>query len=703
MNKQDETNQLEAQDQDQDARDWSASSEEEIRFDQGNDQTPERAHVVEEVERNSIATPSVETTMRNLQQEGDGRSTTVPVGAARSMSSIHSGASNNDAEERVTGTPRPGVFNELEDTPSPDVFQFDDSTPRAPSDRRSSIDPMLDLTNAARRVSNAAFNSPLPMGMDTRRPTPPDERRFTLPNPTDELDDQYDAPPIPPPAGVGTIPPTVGAGAGGDPGPPSSSSSDTSHHHTPAPSPIPPPRVKRPTNQPAAPGGDPLHVQGRVLRIRTIPRAFNDAGVNRIWDKYHRHLLPVEDRLAFDGKAGGYCLGKHNKLRLLSNKIDDDEALMKNCNLQQQLRAIRKHCDEYDISDVFTVLVPVDMRRSAALLPQRFNFFDEYMHLDADLVAQSNAYYNRFCDDQFIIDNLTLTYNMLRCNTDDKLFLKCLEEYDRYQPCQQGGPLMLSLLLKKINSGTEQQLDYLKAKAKVLRISSLEGESVDQAISLLDAALHTFTSASSATLQRKPIEWEKDLISIFQTSSVSSFNQMFYKIQNEVRQAADMSGGLPQWPSHEKVIRLASATYNRLKLSGDWDVPALAQKKALVSQPQPQPRRPFNPMNTGDRPPPTCWNCKLQGHTVNNCPKEKDQAAIDKAREDFMAKKRERFNSTRNQQPQQGARRANVAQLQNETAPSLETQELRANLAGVAERNQHGYTNRNLEATLSNL
>lgn len=694
MNKQDETNQqLEAQDQDQDARE-----EEEVAFFPDNDQDQEGAEAVAEVERNPN-TPSQPGYLRyggtiwDLEPESPPRqSQTAPVETVWSVSSRHSNISHDDAEERITGTPSRNVYNELEGTPSPDEMpiQYDDSSPLAPSQRRS-VDPILDQTDRARRTSNAVFNSPLPIGSQTTGSIPPpEETRFTLPEPNS-----------------GTRGPAVGAAGGADPnGPPSSSSSSATSHHTPVPSPVPPPRVRRPVANEAATAprnytGDRFfHVQGRALRLRSSPLAFTTDHLNRIWNKYERHLLPTEDRLAFDTKVASYVLAKNNKLRQQSSVVDDDEALQKNHNLRNQVRAIKKHCDEYDISDVFTVLVPHDVRNTSILENDRYDLFEDYMVIDPDLVAQSNVYYNRYCEDKFVSENLALTYNMLKNNTEEILFQKCLEEYDRYHPFQQGGPLMFSLIMKKISSGTEQQIDYLKQKADQLRISSLEGENVDKAISLLDAALNTFKSASTKTLNRKPIEWEKNLVSIFQTSSNSTFNQLFRKLQNDVRQAADMSGGQPQWPSHEKIIRLASATYNRLKLSGDWDSPS--RKKALVAQPQrqlyqqQQPQSGPSNMNQ-PRSPPTCWNCNKEGHTVTNCTQEIDQNKVNKARDEFRARRRNNGSSWR-------TKRANVAQKKKEKQQELKGKATapKANLAAEP-INQYGYTNRDLEATLRNL
>jgi hypothetical protein len=429
--------------------------------------------------------------------------------------------------------------------------------------------------------------------------------------------------------------------------------------------------------------------------MRAIPLDYASQPSNKIWSKLTRHELSAEDRLAFEAKAGGYVLGKNNKLRVLTQAAEDDEILTKNYNLQYQVLAIKQHCYEYDIEDCMRILTP---NRDGFPMLTEYNLFDDYMKIDPVVVAQSNVLFHRYVEEPYVGQNMTLIYNMLKCNTQETLFFQCLELYLKYHPMQRGGPLMWSLILQKISSRTEQQLDYLKQKVKQLRISSLEGENVDKAVSLLDAALSTFKAASTPSTDRIPQEWNKDLLTIFQTSSVSTFNNLFLKIQQDVRQAADMEGVMPQWPDHEEIIRLASATYNRLKLSGEWDIPVSSQKKAMVVEV----RRQFKPDNSQSRPEPVCWNCGIKGHRLQQCPKPLDQAKIDKKREEWKANRRATGNNTNPRY--QNNRRANVAakpEPRNNDKPERAAAP-QVNMA-VQHVDSRGYSNRNLEDISMNI
>jgi hypothetical protein len=174
---------------------------------------------------------------------------------------------------------------------------------------------------------------------------------------------------------------------------------------------------------------------------------------------------------------------------------------------------LKNHLLEYDMADVFTIVVPVDINGSPELHEEQYNVFDDYPKLTSEeLVGNSNAYYSGWIKDDYVTENLNLSYNLIKNNIDDNLFNKCLEEYEIFHPMQQGGPLILFLVLKKVHNASEQHLEHLKDKVETLKISDLEGENVDTAVSLINAAYSIFISSSTATQSRVPPEWSKTLI-----------------------------------------------------------------------------------------------------------------------------------------------------------------------------------------------
>jgi hypothetical protein len=359
-------------------------------------------------------------------------------------------------------------------------------------------------------------------------------------------------------------------------------------------------------------------IDGRRLQIRAEPVSINNYVCKQIWNKLTRWQLSAEDRIAFDQQASGYVLNKNNKLRVQSQLTKDTEILKNVHNLQYQIKALKNHVVEYDMANVFTIVVPVDINGSPELHEERYNLFDNYPKLTSELVGNSNAYYSQWIEDDYVTENLNLSYNLIKNNTDDSLFNKCLEEYEMFHPMQQGGPLILFLVLKKVHNASEQHLEHLKDKVETLKISDLEGENVDTAVSLINAAYSIFISSSIATQSRVPPEWSKTLIRVFQTTTVPEFNQIFKDEEKDARRDADKNGGQPQWPTHKQLTRLATVSYNRIKSSGHWDIPK-SKSKGYLNLPTKGPPQPDY----------KCWNCGEPGHRLDGCPKPQNQARID--------------------------------------------------------------------------
>ena len=190
---------------------------------------------------------------------------------------------------------------------------------------------------------------------------------------------------------------------------------------------------------------------------------------------------------------------------------------------------------------------------------------------------------------------------------------------------------MFMLVLRKLHNASEQFLDHLKVQVENLRISKTQGEDVDKVVSLLNSTYDTFKSISTPGLNRVPLDWSKTLCSIFQTSSVREFNDTFADEEKDARKEADKNGGQPEWPTHDQLVNLATATYNRLKQTGHWDVPKAARARAYFGNgPSSIPNK--SPTMDGK----TCWNCGSPSHLLPDCPKPFDKAMVDKNRQRFF-------------------------------------------------------------------
>ena len=211
--------------------------------------------------------------------------------------------------------------------------------------------------------------------------------------------------------------------------------------------PPPPPR--------GAPAGRVIVVDGRPLRLAQLPASQDDFIVARLYDKTKRHELDADSKQTFVDSVTGFALSKKNKLRTLSTREDDDGILAHVTNLKSQLQTLQNHLISYDVADVFTIISAHDVLTTGAILadddgnPLAYDLFTDYPKLHVAEVAGSNAWHNTWIapEQPHVKENLKFTLDFLQNNTDETLWAKCMEDCVTYHPIQQGGPLMLYLIL----------------------------------------------------------------------------------------------------------------------------------------------------------------------------------------------------------------------------------------------------------------
>ena len=97
-----------------------------------------------------------------------------------------------------------------------------------------------------------------------------------------------------------------------------------------------------------------------------------------------------------------------------------------------------------------TVVVPIDVYRSSAIHEKTYNVLQDYATLHVAMVANGTTWIQNWIKSKAIRENIALTLEFLRNNTSAELWGKPYEEHQEYRAYQQGGPLMLFLIMKRI-------------------------------------------------------------------------------------------------------------------------------------------------------------------------------------------------------------------------------------------------------------
>jgi hypothetical protein len=104
------------------------------------------------------------------------------------------------------------------------------------------------------------------------------------------------------------------------------------------------------------------------------------------------------------------------------------------------------------------------------------NLFADFINLTEAQVAPSNKWYRTMPKGsevrEFYAQDLRVTNEHVHANIDDSLLSKCLETCLGYDGEEQGGPLLLKVMLDKVQSTMTSAVNHMLATIKGLRIKT---------------------------------------------------------------------------------------------------------------------------------------------------------------------------------------------------------------------------------------
>jgi len=190
-------------------------------------------------------------------------------------------------------------------------------------------------------------------------------------------------------------------------------------------------------------------------------------------------------------------LARKYLLRLPPSDPEGTELLSTLSNNQQSLETFRAHLALLDCLDVTDVYSPIDCLNSSALGPECFNLFDNYATLTKDQVILSNKYLDTWVDEPYIQENMSFLKMALKANVDPDLWNRCYEEHLSAPVGCQTGPLMLYLVLHRLQNCSESTLNLLLIKVRNLNIKDHAGEDIDHIVRLVNTAVALLKSSSN--------------------------------------------------------------------------------------------------------------------------------------------------------------------------------------------------------------
>ena len=378
------------------------------------------------------------------------------------------------------------------------------------------------------------------------------------------------------------------------------------------------------------------------------PRSILNPGhkPSRRFNSSERHSLDTRRYLDFYSSVTGYVLAKNDKLSPIEIKKEGTKLLFEMKDFDIQLRKLRQHFFTHDVANVFHIVIPLNIHESSALTSESYNLFSDFAILTPQVVACSNYWYHEwYDDDELSSENLGFIYQCLEKNTDPDLWKSCMDEYDRCGVSNQGGTLMFLLLMKKIFMMSEATLVSLQNSIKVLKISDVIGENVEEVISVIKSTERVFYYASRNGVDWMPRDFAETVLKIMQTSSCDEFNNIFWREETTARALADKNDAIAKFPPVKEICTLAKNSYLRFTSPNSkyqWVLPDAQGTAYNYRTPSvPQQGSPSTSNSASSTNP--CFNCGTPGCIPSKCPKPLDEARIKRMRDAYMKAKEERL------------------------------------------------------------
>ena len=401
-------------------------------------------------------------------------------------------------------------------------------------------------------------------------------------------------------------------------------------------------------------GGNNVDTGYETFQTLASPRDLTTSVAIR-YPKALRATMSTKDLSDLMDAASAKGLSKYS---MMAPKLESDESLKEFATLAQLNRSTRDRFVTYDMFDVFNLAFPFDRTKidsSDRLLRPSVDALQHYLSHDIETFARSNEWYATWGTDEHV-RNLAVTTTFFRNNCTAPLWHKILETYDKFPPSQQGGPLIFKILTMVLVTDYESAAESIIEQLKSFKITSIPGENVSSAVSLIRSACSRLQD-----IQRLPSTIELILLNIYQTTSVPEFNALFKNASNQKTYASLGTDAVPSHgvfkPERQKLLAdlceeinvRADRAYTRLRSS--WNVPASrkdggAALKAGSSDAKAGEMPEYRVYTHKALLSSLCWNCGSKDHLLNKCPLPRNTPKIEANRKQFKLAKEQKGSSS---------------------------------------------------------
>jgi uncharacterized membrane protein YgcG len=382
-----------------------------------------------------------------------------------------------------------------------------------------------------------------------------------------------------------------------------------------------------------APTTKKVKINGIEVEILDTAVAAEDIRLEPTLLKTKREALPQDKWL---GIKSIMEKGLEKKYAEISISETDLSMLSNTYELVQQNKAIVDHLKNWDMDDVFILVVGWDANGTDA---KTFDLLKQWPNSTIDDIKKSNEWYHTNTSDvvaPWVRQNLECSHRFILDSCDEGIKAQLTDQLTKYKPAERGGPLTFKLLMDLVQVNSERAIKHLINSVKNMDVKNFDGENIIEVVAQLNGAhsrlkMVSFGGANSAV----PITFCEDVMDVLATTSTPTFNEAFdYR---RLRAHSRLSGNQKKDYEFDQILEAALELYNEMMQDDSWlGVKNKAKETAFLTKKDNKKKKVLTAKTAAPAAKRRCFNCEGEDHVLGpKCPLEFDQERIEANKKKF--------------------------------------------------------------------
>lgn len=175
----------------------------------------------------------------------------------------------------------------------------------------------------------------------------------------------------------------------------------------------------------------------------------------------------------------------------LSMSEKDLATLTNTYELVQQNKSVVQHLEEWDLTDVFTLVGGIKTDATGKHEAETKALLDDWPTITLKEVAKSNLWYNQHSSDKvcpWIRENMEISHKFILNSCDNDLRSQVTDKLSTYTVGERGGPLTFRILMGLLQVNSERAIKHLIGCVKKIDVKNFDGENIIEVVAQIRGA-----------------------------------------------------------------------------------------------------------------------------------------------------------------------------------------------------------------------